>query len=719
MSAPHTDPLHGEIQRHKEACIKIIEEKLSVDIDIIRLVYFGLPRSGKTSTMRRLMGDMLNILIAMKEKEEPSTGVADVKQIFVRNIYSEVGTIISSKWSRADLQEEAAMLTQFFYQVAEHSAAKNPSSQGKPPSTGKATAQISPTTDFSTSNPSLSSASNPLSSNKETSRDKGADIDEMFSAFEEAIKTNSLDKVKYLLEDTTLLINTDTGGHAEFLEMHAALVMGPSLYLLFSRLTDKLESLFKVYYTNEEGKSSEKEDSTLTMEEVFFQALSSIACFSGSSPDVSDTVSGAPAENCKQTKYCTSHSESKALFVGTHLDKINQRKLKKKDELLQKKVTCTSFYTKGIIERASEDQLMLAVNNYSGDQEEIEEVRNILDRIIKNRFKKIRIPAAWLMLSLYIRRKDLRVMTLDECARLAAKLGIDPQEELQEALWFLHHCVGLILYYPKLDVLKDTVICNVQVIFDSVTKLIKNTFTLDKVTPTRVDEFREKAQFTMEDIENSASSGTDATIPLDKLVKLLEYLNILTRFTPTNVRSGEVTYFMPSILRSARADDLKVRTSRKDPAPLMLRYNCGYVPFGVFSYMITNIVSKQTKWRLIEDKIWKNKVQFHVGSDYDKVTLISRPLYIEVVVSRSSNPQTPTKVLCAHIRQVVLSTLKIEKNFTRDFKFAFECPAHSGRDHLCVLASETARQMECLKNPKKIRPIPLKDSRCMVWFEEV
>lgn len=63
-----------------------------------------------------------------------------------------------------------------------------------------------------------------------------------------------------------MIINHDTGGHAEFLELQAALVQGPSFNLLFSRLVDERDSLYKIYYTNEVGKNTEKENSTMTGE---------------------------------------------------------------------------------------------------------------------------------------------------------------------------------------------------------------------------------------------------------------------------------------------------------------------------------------------------------------------------------------------------------------------------------------------------------------------
>ena len=381
------------------------------------------------------------------------------------------------------------------------------------------------------------------------------DIDEvMFSVINEAMETEDWDKVKYLLEDTILVINTDTGGHAEFLDLQASLVQGPSFNLLFSRLVDQLDSLFKIYYTNEEGVSTDMEDSTMTVEEVLFQALSSIACFSGS---FSDENSKLPHESLPK------QSKSKVMFVGTHRDMVSEEEFREKDELLRKKIESTEFYNRDIIEFAAEDQLMLAVDNMNGDQDEIGEIRKIFERVIEKNFEKISIPAAWLVLSLYIRSRKVNTMSLSECEKLAGKLKIS-QDELQDALWFLHHRVGVLLYYPDVEALKDTVICQMQVVFDSTSNIIKKTFTFDEVGQRASKEFREKGQFSLKDVKEATSSytATDSLIPLEKLVMLLEHLSVLTPIPSTSSEDSrhtpELTYFMPCVLKSARASELSI-----------------------------------------------------------------------------------------------------------------------------------------------------------------
>ena len=686
------------------------------------------------------MREIRNIVEARRrgEKEQPSTGVAEAGgQVIIGNrTCSTLGAISSKEWSIIrDLLEEGGMLSQVIYQTAAQDV--DGASAPRDPIGDKGSALHDPSVDEgSSSQPQSKPKSSKLKMLKSsffktlTSITKGstkisdADFEEVFRVINDGMEADDWDEVKYILEDLTLLISTDTGGQAEFLDLHASLVQGPSFNLLFSRLVDKLDSQFDMYYTNEDGVSTEKENSTMTVEEVLFQALSSIACFSGTFCDDDDTPSGEASNMQLKTPR---HSKSKVMFVGTHADQVSREEFQEKDKLLQEKIERTEFFDKDIIEFASEDQLMLSVDNMNGSEDEMDGIRCVLERVIEKCFEKVTIPASWLLFSLYMRSKKVRTMSLKECEKLAKKAGIS-RSELQEALWFLHHRVGVLLYYPEVEALKGTVICDIQVVFDSASNLIRNTFTFDKVGKSLSKKFREKAQFSLRDVVKATSGHTDALIPLDSLVKLLEYLGILTAIPPTPSADvdGEPTYFMPCVLKSARASELSVPScSDSDPAPLILRYDCGYVPVGVFPSMITNLVSQQREgWKMIEEGLYKNRVQFHVGGDYDTVTLISHPRYFEIAVSRNASFHTPTESLCAHVRSTIESTLNtvtlhMNYHFSMGYKLGFECPTHPGREHFCVLADTSAWNMECLQNPRKRQPVLLADHpKLNVWFSQ-
>ena len=282
-----------------------------------------------------------------------------------------------------------------------------------------------------------------------------SDLKNIISSFQDAVYKEDWDTVKYLLDDTTYLINTDTGGQTEFLDLMSRFLMGPALNLIISRLVDSLDQVYKIYCTNENGESTEKEDSVVTLEEVIFQALASIACLDSSYDP--DHESQGENTNIEVPPCC-----SKAVFVGTFRDQVTKEEFEEKDKLLQKKIEQTDFYHKSLVLYASPNQLMFSLDNLNGSQDEIDQFRkNIESKIIEN-FKKVQIPATWLMLSINIRHERKRTMTLRQCQDMAAKLGITAAN-LPKALWFLHYRVGILLYYPEIPGFSQLIICDIQV----------------------------------------------------------------------------------------------------------------------------------------------------------------------------------------------------------------------------------------------------------------
>ena len=114
-------------------------------------------------------------------------------------------------------------------------------------------------------------------------------------------------------------------------------------------------------------------------------------------------------------------------------------------------------------------------------------------------------------------------------------------------------------------------------------------------------------------------------------------------------------------------------------------YDSVCVPLGVFLATITNIISQKLEdWELC-DRVTKNKVRFRIGSGADTVTLISRPKFIEIVLVQDEDCVSSTSSLCTRVRSVMQSTLKtvtehMNYNFNMQFKYAFTCPLHPGKD---------------------------------------
>ena len=287
------------------------------------------------------------------------------------------------------------------------------------------------------------------------------------------------------------------------------------------------------------------------------------------------------------------------------------------------------------------------------------------------------------------------------------------------------------MYFPDLPELQDTVISDVQIIYDSVSNLINNTFRFGRVASER---FRETGQFSLDNIRGATANISGNYIPLFQLVKLLEHLNITAVINQpdqdSSAKSSKVIYFMPCVLQNIPNEELHICPVNDSnsllPASLMIRYKCGFVPLGLFPATIANLVGKNSLTLIIEG-IKKNRVQFRYGDDCDLVTLISRPQYYEIHITQEPFAQTETHIVCGVVRKIVESSLKTvtsRMNYacTVSYQLAFECPSHPGRDHLCVVnsreTSESPHVMNCLHNLKNPQPIKMQ-SQHLVWFDEV
>ena len=198
------------------------------------------------------------------------------------------------------------------------------------------------------------------------------------------------------------------------------------------------------------------------------------------------------------------------------------------------------------------------MDNMEGGAEEVDEIHKLLEKCMEEHFKKLKIPAVWLFFSLFLRNRDMKTASLDYCLQLSEQLNMSSYET-KVALWFLHHHAGVLMYFPNIPELKDLVIIDVQIVYDSVTILILRAMSFDKVGHKNAQEFKKKGKFVLSHIIAATTKISGDYIPPLKLVALLEYLHIIARIFahPQEVTSltlpneEEVTFIMPCVLQNA------------------------------------------------------------------------------------------------------------------------------------------------------------------------
>ena len=434
-----------------------------------------------------------------------------------------------------------------------------------------------------------------------------------------------------------------------------------------------------------------------------------------------------------------SQASSGALLFGTYKDRVDNSQISQIESVMDENFKGTKLHREGLLLKSSRGKMVITVDNMFGtDEPEMSDIRKDIEDIIKSYFPATPIPVSWLMFRIVLQLLNKPVVSLTQCEEIAKRLSMT--SPVQEAVWFFHHDIGSLMHYSNIPSMADTVICNPQVIFDSISQLIIDKFKHGNraLKPEEIDEFQQKGLFTLSHIQKTTDHSRGSLLKLNQLVDLLKYLNILAEVKQDEGGNSELEpkFIMPAVLKHASEEELSSQTSPtfQHAPPLFIHFEIGFVPFGVFSASISHFIGHQSstslQWKLCDDQVRRNKLRFVVdGADF--VILISRPQYLEVHIER--HPDAISKhslsFICSAVRLRVVETIEIVISEMRyqpfktplfpvkqPFNLAFTCLVHSHTDHLMTIEkSENGYYGKCLKNHLVLN---LKDEH-RLWFEEV
>jgi len=227
-----------------------------------------------------------------------------------------------------------------------------------------------------------------------------------------------------------------------------------------------------------------------------------------------------------------------------------------------------------------------------------------------------------------------------------------------------------------------------------------------------VKTFKNKAQFNLKDLRNAVKKDK-CEIPIERLIELLEHHKIVMKLPTRSSDPENPEYFMPCALRSASLDELEQTKLHPLLSPLMVLYDCGFVPLGVFcSLLISLAFDNENDWELIDDEcLYRNMVQFRVGEA--KITLMCEPKYLKVVLDTTTNK---VALICQDVRESLYSKLKevaADLNYhNSNFEFGFRCSCELKEIHQGVVKEQQI--LRCMKKKERIFSLEKSQRR---WFE--
>ena len=293
------------------------------------------------------------------------------------------------------------------------------------------------------------------------------------------------------------------------------------------------------------------------------------------------------------------------------------------------------------------------------------------------------------------------------------------------------------MHYSSIPSMEDTVICNPQVIFDSISKLIINKFQYANraMTAGDIEKFHQRGLFTLSQIQDTTEHPRSSLLKLNQLLDLLKDLNVLAEVKQEDTQLGP-KFIMPAVMKYASEDELVPTSStfsELQVSDLIIHFESGFVPFGVFcagmAHLIAQLDSLSPRWQLCDDQMMRNKVEFIIDGAFS-ATLVSRSRYIMVHVEQhpKARCKSTLEVICSKVRKTVVEALEtvisnmkykpfgtLQISIGQAFELAFTCylkDSHS--DHFMIVTKDdSGHHAKCLK-----RHIDLDlEDRHLIWFK--
>ena len=666
------------------------------DLKIIKLIFYGTPRAGKTTLRRQLLtfvGDSQFV---------PSTPAAEVcESVLVQRVVMTNGLNNKWEWAVQKLDDIAKTLLQYLdiqlqqseNEVADVRAEPNPNVTAAqipkemasapyiyvPPSQAVMDREKDHVPNTTSEQDAISSSS--------------TDIDIM-QLFSEAVETGQWSEVVRALNiDRAMLMQViDGGGQPSFQEIFPLLVSGPSVTVLVFKLTDDLEKAHNVLYQPIVGVERAWND-TYVVKDSIFRALSSMVQFKNGKIDP-----------------CGSNM----LLVGTHRDKIEGSEGQKKAEIEKIAKSIHSLLTKKkafkLIHVNNINDLVTGIDKTK--QEDIQKVKKKIEKLVYQTDPQD-IAAPWLVFDFILHKdaksKQLRKVEKIKCKQIAKLCGVK-DEEFELVLQYLHREAGTVLYYNDIPELSNFVITDFQLIFDSISKLIIDYFDESSDGPHMDDKdlLHKKGQLNTEVMKD-----VEGCLKKNELLALMQHRHIISKM------DGDI-FFMPSVLPKAEPSYNK----SEDLCSFLVMFEHGCCPIGLFCAVTTSLIVTH-KWRVKKkEPQFRDKISFYCdcsGKSYHIIFSAFFSHYEICLINREAKLNIGYAVY--KMINEVFKTVCKEMNYPTPL-YGFYCPKectyedviHKQNEHpaKCTFDME-AQEMICYYSDEP--SVLTKEHK--LWFQEV
>ncbi len=669
-------------EKHKftDEVTSAIFNKQSIRRKIANILLKGLPGSGKTSLLDRLLNKPLR-------EHYSSTGICEkivIVQIGPSSTHTSAYTCEDNTWKVTDFDESVV-------------------------------SQLDSCKVFI---PQRSSGSPRL--RLQHHRASASQLDQPVSDIEhhvkEVLERHQIKNIVDLQTKNSLYIR-DTGGQVEFQESLSLLIFGPSIFIFVMRTDIDIHTKNILQYRSANGEIINQYQSSISTMDALIQFLTSVSAIQTTEEGVLEKVSSVCHEPI-------------VFIVGTHIDRIASEAQSVFDSInlmLHEMICERNFFHLVRYSNGPLNTVMYKVDNTSSEDQQFQKLRSDINKFIHDRDEfLIEYPVSYLLFCLELHSIHETVLSMDRCKKLAAKFYIE-EEEMGSLLHFLHFRVGIIQHYD-IEGLSDVIIKEPEVLFNKVTELILETFLSSGSIPkSQQDSFCKRGILEASVFKNLLSEK-DKITP-DQFLKFLLHLRVAVSITD---KKGVLKYFIPSVLNHVQKSSSDTLDSVV--APLAITFKLGHCPKGLFGMLISFLLNPEgdqtLTFDLLEDHIYQDQVSLRVNSseDVDQIGIRSHLSHLEVSAVLENYPPnvlalpraTAPSEVCSKLRQTFDTCLQLSLNKLHyDYGkvepyFSLKCHLENCCELHEVQLEPTSWAMHC--NAHNIRITPSEPG--MFWFNE-
>ncbi|XP_064383526.1 uncharacterized protein LOC135332127 isoform X3 [Halichondria panicea] len=718
----------SEQDKYLQRFNELMEDTEQIDMQYLKLYLIGLPGVGKTTFRKRLTRSLVNISsLPLKDRQHYSTHLAEcIQTLCILQDEKHFDVEISES-----LDDEMKAIFKYLLGNTEMKEPAPTDSDSTQAIHSEGPLDSNTSQEYEGSSTQLDSS--PVGESNETTEPTEKDetkskLSRVLAEIREVVASGNY--ADFILRHKILLNIIDIGGQPGFLEMLPFICGGPGIFFVFFPLDKEFDEQYQICYQRDEDRITPYE-ANYSIRETIAQILSGISYHTSEILPINDKYKQFTSVKPTITLIGTFKDELERQMEKEVRDTMQQQvsgsevvqqqntvseqgatKTRQRLEELHKSVketTSKSYFSDFVVPaNARENKIFFEVDNYEGDDKDLEPIRAHIRSCLRDNKGSMKVPIrpVQLLFSIIL-RKEYQIVKLEDCMKIGNELNMD-EDTVDFTLWFFNQ-LGTIIYRPEIGGwFKDNVICSPQVIFNSISTLIiepllKLHRSEERFVKKHHDNW-EKGQFLLETIKKSLpSSGDDLTvIPLENLIIFLKHVHLISSIEAKEVNiRGEtsvVRYFMPAILDCAtQAELLTAPVPNNDtPVSLLLFFKYGSskevadsVPIGLFCAMIAKLVSDGdedifgAEWKLVDSRVKRNIVSFHVDDYNHVVTLVSHAGCYEIRVTRSGLQDQDAPIdlhdLCTYVYTTIMAVLKNLNHFVCP-TIGFICPCGQHQD---------------------------------------